>query len=216
MWSVAFKLQKKDEKTEDSSSASSEFSKIRKASNGYSFLGSLDRSFEQQWKKKKPHTNHSCYLQCQSAKKRQRSGAGWQRTHILSQLDRAQNTEKWNYFSWGIMHDYSRIIIFLWTTTLKKPKMSLRCAQNFSQCCFSPPVQTDLLRWDYLSEDLGKMWYHHFLHKEQAVFCGQTLHFGDSVKRLWVFLTQNIWIPHQNFSEKHSSKLFSWNYKYQS
>lgn len=67
MWSVAFKLQKKDEKTEDSSSASSEFSKIRKASNGYSFLGSLDRSFEQQWKKKKPHTNHSCYLQCQWA-----------------------------------------------------------------------------------------------------------------------------------------------------
>lgn len=48
MWSVAFKLQKKDEKTEDSSSASSEFSKIRKASNGYFFLGSLDRSLEQQ------------------------------------------------------------------------------------------------------------------------------------------------------------------------
>lgn len=100
------------------------------------------------------------------------------------------------------MHDYSRIIIFLWTTTLKKPKMSLRCAQNFSQCCFSPPVQTDLLRWDYLSEDLGKMWYHHFLHKEQAVFCGQTLHFGDSVKRLWVFLTQNILNPPSEFLRK--------------
>lgn len=79
--------------------------------------------------------------------------------HILSQPGRAQKIGKQNYLSWGMVHDYSRIIIFLWTIVWKKKKpnkMSLRCGQDFSQCCFSPPVQTDLLGWDSLSEDLGK------------------------------------------------------------
>lgn len=79
LWSVAFKLQKKEEKTEDSSSASSEFCKSRKASDGYFFLGSLDRNLEQQ-RKKKPH-KQLLLPTVPISRKRQRSGAGWLCTH---------------------------------------------------------------------------------------------------------------------------------------
>lgn len=51
MWSVAFKMQRKDEKAEDPNSASSEFCKSRKEPDEYFFLGSLDRSLQQQRKK---------------------------------------------------------------------------------------------------------------------------------------------------------------------
>lgn len=79
MWSVAFKLQKKDEKTEDSSSASSEFSKIRKASDGYFFVGSLDRSLEQQWKKKNPTQTTAVTYSANQQKKAEKWG--WVTAH---------------------------------------------------------------------------------------------------------------------------------------
>lgn len=61
MWSVAFKMQKKDEKAEDPNSASSEFCKSRKEPNKYFFLESLDRSLQQQRKKKATQTTAVTY-----------------------------------------------------------------------------------------------------------------------------------------------------------
>lgn len=79
-------------------------------------------SWQKPWatEEEKSHTNNCSYLQWQSAKKGHKSGVGWLCTHVPSHPGRAQKIEKQNYFSSGIVHNYSRIIIFLWNTVWKK------------------------------------------------------------------------------------------------
>lgn len=141
--SVAFKLQKQDEKTEDSSSASCEFCKSRKASDGCFFLGSLDRNLEQQRKKKATQTTALTYSDNQQ-KKGTKVGLG-DCAHMsqatLAELRKQKNKTTFLQELCIIIPELSFFSEILYEKK-KKSKMSLRYGQNFIQCCFRPPVQS--------------------------------------------------------------------------
>lgn len=108
MWSVAFKMQRKDEKAEDPSSASSEFCKCRKEPDEYFFLGSLDRSLQQQ--RKKEAQTPLLLPTVPISKKAEKWG--WVTVPTLPDPARQSSENTKTCFSWRIVLDYSKIIFF--------------------------------------------------------------------------------------------------------
>lgn len=102
--------QKKYEKAEYPGSAPREFCKSRKMPKEYFFFRPLDRSLQQQ--RKKRHINHCCYVQCQSVRKAKKWG--W-----VTQPDRAQKILlrncAWLFQNYHSFLNYCMILTFFTT-----------------------------------------------------------------------------------------------------
>lgn len=112
MWSVAFKMKKKDEKAEDPNSASSEFCKSRKEPNEYFFPWVSWQKPSTTEKKKEPYK--PLLLPTVPISKIPEK-LGWMTVHTLPDPARQSSENIKICFSWGIVLDYSRITILLWT-----------------------------------------------------------------------------------------------------